>query len=462
MRDERTIKLLTARKEPRMAQDIYSAFEEHEFFGEFFHQEETYSSRFAAKIQYSPEKGLRLEYNIADSEVPSECDSLMGILSNGKKCTLIGSFNFNHGGRRFGAVNTKHGTLGFSHLVIGDFVQPDKEFDHSRFTFHHMQEFFYPQGHLNGVPYKEGTLEKIDGKGWSIELENRALANDVTNTLTNLIITDNEEALSKFSLAFNKVKKDFPKETFLLRKSLEFLFKYTSDTSKTIKDISLDINKISSLFSIFMDRPTFPDEVKIYSNAEAKRPITLLSSIHLESRTVDLAKSTPSHFFMPINRNKIDLSSAVSTWLELHDSYRVLSTTFQYETNYRTLHSAYSDVVLFATNIEAVAKDLGMPTSDKYEGPINKYGSDELKAAIKNIFLSHNNDTLGKNISNLRNELAHVGRPKNLIIILDINDYVNVSRILKLVVVSHLLEQLGVTQEVIHEYQNKLIPEVRS
>tara|TARA_R110002033_G_scaffold163161_1_gene200096 strand:+ start:121 stop:432 length:312 start_codon:yes stop_codon:yes gene_type:complete len=103
-----------------------------------------------------------------------------------------------------------------------------------------------------------------------------------------------------------------------------------------------------------------------------------------------------------------------------------------------------------------------MQTSDKYEGPINKYGSVELKAAIKNIFLSHNSDSLGKNISDLRNELAHVGRPKKLIKILDINDYVNVSRILKLVVVSHLLEQLGVTQDVIHEYQNKLIPDVRS
>ncbi|MGF1756684.1 hypothetical protein L4D76_01795 [Photobacterium sagamiensis] len=445
-----------------MSQDIYSAFEEHEFFGEFFHQEETYSSRFSAKIQYSPEKGLRLEYNIADTDVPSECNSLMGILSNGKKCTLIGPFNFNGGGQRFGAVVTKHGTHGFSHLVMGDFVKPDKEFDHSRFTFHHMQEFFYPQGHLNSVSYKDGTLEKIEGSGWSIELENRALANDVTNTLTNLIMTNDEEALNALSLAFDKVKVDFPNESFLLRKSLEFLFKYSSDTSKTINEICLDINKISSLFSIFMDRPTFPDEVKVYPSAEAKNPITLLSSIHLESRTVDLAKSNPSHFFMPINRKKIDLSKAISTWLELYESYRVLSTTFQYETNYRTLHSAYSDVVLFATNIEAVAKDLDMPTSDKYEGPINKYGSEKLKTAIKNIFLAHNSEGIGKNISDLRNELAHVGRPKKLIKILDINDYVNVSRILKLVVVSHLLEKLGVTQEVTHEYQNKLIPEVRS
>ena len=445
-----------------MAQDVFSAFDEHELFGEFFHQEETYSSRFAAKIRYSPEKGLKLEYNIADSDVPSECDSLIGILSNGKKCTLIGPFNFGRGGQRFGAVHTKYGTHGFSHLVIGDFVQPDKEFDHSRFTFHHMQEFFYPQGYIDSVPFKEGTLEKIEGAGWSIELENRALASDVTNTLTNLIITDTKEALNEFSLAFDKVKVDFPKESFFFRTSLEFLFKYSSDTSKTINDIRTDINKISSLFSIFMDKPTFPDEVKVYSSSEEKSPIILLSSIHLESRTVELAKSEPSHFFMPINRGQIDLSNVISTWFELHDSYRVLATTFQYETNYRTLHSAYSDVVLFSTNIEAVAKDLGMPKSDKYEGPINKYGSEELKTAIKNIFIGHNSESLGKNISDLRNELAHVGRPKKLIEILDINDYVSVSRILKLVVVSHLLDQLGVTEEVIHEYQNKLIPEVRS
>ena len=211
-----------------------------------------------------------------------------------------------------------------------------------------------------------------------------------------------------------------------------------------------------------MDKPTFPDEVKLYPNKEPKNSVSLLSSLYLESRTVDLAKGSQSYFFMPINREKIDLPKAISMWLELHEVYRVLSTTFQYETNYRTLHSAYSDIVLFATNIEAVAQDLNMPTSDKYEGPINKYGSEELKKSIMDIFLNHNNESLGKNISDLRNELAHVGRPKKLIKILNINDYVNVGRILKLVVVSHLLEKLGISQEVIHEYQNKLIPEVSS
>lgn len=445
-----------------MTKDIYSAFEEHEFFGEFFHSEESYEARFAGKVYYSTDKGLSLQYNIADSNVPSKCESLIGILDNGKKCTLIGPFDFNRGGHRWGSVSTKHGKHGFSYLIIGDFVEADTNFHHCRFTFHHMQEFFYPQGHISSLPYKEGTLEKIKGNGWILELENRATFEDVTHDLINLMMTYERDSLEKFSDAFEEIKKCYPNESFMFRNTLEFLFKYEPEVPNTAAEISIDINKISSLFSIFMDRPTFPDEVKLYPNEEPKNAVSLLSSLYLESRTVDLAKGNQSYFFMPINREKVDLSEAISTWRELHETYRVLSTTFQYETNYRTLHSAYSDIVLFATNIEAVAEDLGMSRLDKYEGPINKYGSEELKKAIIGIFSKYNSECLGKNISDLRGELAHVGRPKRLIKILDINDYVNIGRILKLVVVSHLLEKLGINQEVIHEYQNKLIPDVGS
>lgn len=440
-----------------MTKDIYSAFEEHEFFGEFFHSEESYEARFAGKILYSTARGLTLNYNIADSGVLNECESLIGILDNGKKCTLIGPFNFNRGGHRWGSISTKHGRHDFSHLIIGSFIKFHTEFHHCRFTFHHMQEFFYPQGHISKVPYTEGVIEKIEGSGWSLELENRATFNDVTHDLINLMMTNERATLDKFSDAFEKIKESYPNESFLFRNTLEFLFKYEMDTPKTAFEISIDINKISSLFSIFMDRPTFPDEVRLYPKKEPKNSVSLLSSLYLESRTVDLAKENQSYFFMPINSEKVNLSKAISTWLPLYEAYRVLSTTFQYETNYRTLHSAYSDVVLFATNIEAIAQDLGMPTSEKYEGPINKYGSLELQQTLKDIFLIHNNEVLGKNISDLRNEIAHVGRPKKLINTLDLNDYVKIGRILKLVVVSHLLQKLGISQVVIHEYQNKLI-----
>ncbi|MEZ7492320.1 hypothetical protein QO198_12230 [Pseudoalteromonas distincta] len=445
-----------------MSKEVYSAFKEHEFFGEFFHTETSYEARFAGKVYYSTEEGLTLEYNIADSDVPNECEELIGVLNNGKKCTLIGPFNFNYSGQRFGAVHTKFGKHGFTHLLIGDFVKFDTKFHHCRFTFHHMQEFFYPQGHIGKAPYIKGALEKISGEDWSLELENRATFKDVTHDLINLMRTEQSEAIEQLSLAFEGIKNKHPDESFLYRNTLEFLFKYEANTPKTSSELSKNINRISSLFSIFMDRPTFPDEVKLFPNIEAKNPVCLLSSIHLESRTVDLAKSSPSHFFMPINRNKVDLSKAISTWLDLYENYRVLSTTFQYETNYRTLHSAYSDVILFATNIESVANDLGMNTSNKYEGPIDKYGSEELKKALNSIFSKHNNKSLGTNISDLRNELAHVGRPKKLIQILDINDYVSVGRILKLIVVSHLLEKLGISFKNIHDYQNKLLPSIGS
>lgn len=43
---------------------------------------------------------------------------------------------------------------------------------------------------------------------------------------------------------------------------------------------------------------------------------------------------------------------------------------------------------------------------------INKYGQNSVKPKLIEIFKTVNNDTIGENISRLRNEIAHVGRPK--------------------------------------------------
>jgi len=319
-----------------------------------------------------------------------------------------------------------------------------------------MQEFFYPQGRINSVAYEDKVLDTISGDDWKIDVESQASGTNVTNNLVNVIMTDTEEAQSELSLAFEKIKEKYPNELFFLRNSFKYVFNYQPKTTKLVEDINSEINKISSLFSIFMHNPTFPDEIKIYFG-EDRNSASLLSSMHIESTTVDLVKKKRSHFFMPINKTHVDLSTALKKWFDIYDEFRVLSTTFQYETNFKTLHSSYSDVVLYSTNIEAIANDLGIPRPEKYEGPISKYSSEKLTMELKGIFLPLNSDSLGVNISNIRNELTHIGRPKNLMNKLGLNDYIAIGHLLRLVIVSHLLIQIGVSIEIVHQYQDRLI-----
>ena len=101
-----------------MSNKKYSAFEKYEFIGEFFVEENTYSTRFAGKIEYDLESGLILNFNIADYNFPRTADVLLGILDNGQKCTLIGPFDFNRTSMRIGKITTRHGRRCFKFLVL--------------------------------------------------------------------------------------------------------------------------------------------------------------------------------------------------------------------------------------------------------------------------------------------------------------------------------------------------------
>ncbi|MBE8571289.1 hypothetical protein, partial [Vibrio sp. OPT46] len=315
--------------------------------------------------------------------------------------------------------------------------------------------FFYPQGWLDNVKYEEGVIETIEGKDWHIEIENRATFSDVTDSLENLLLTNDDAVAKQIVESVSSILSNYENEHLLIRQSLEFLFKFQPSAPNEISEIYDSLYRISSLFSIFMNIPTFPDEIKLY--IDGNDSVHVLVSQSLELRTVNLAKSAPNNYFMPINRSVVDLSSALSKWLELFDSYQVLSTTFQYETNFRTLHAAYSDIILYLTNVESIAIDLGKHKESKYVSAIDEYACTELSSAFNTMFASVNTNDLGKNLSDLRGELAHEGRPKKLMKCLSIGDYVKVGSYLKLIVVSHLLDKLGLSRTIIHEYQRKLM-----
>lgn len=150
------------------------------------------------------------------------------------------------------------------------------------------------------------------------------------------------------------------------------------------------------------------------------------------------------------------MSTVLSNWFKVYDDFRVLSVAHQYETGYRTLHYAHSDIILYSTQLEAINLDLGGPSATKYVGPIETYASPELAFQLRKVFEKVNECDLGKAISTIRNELAHVGRPKVMMNKLSIDDYVDIGHMLRLVVISHLLEKLGIDRERIHQYQRRL------
>ncbi|MCS6241372.1 ApeA N-terminal domain 1-containing protein [Shewanella baltica] len=433
----------------------YSSFEQYEFIGEFFISECSCKTKFPGRVKYDLESGLTLSFNIAEKNFPMKTDILIGILDNGKKCTLVGPFDFSQSGVRMGNVYTRFGSHEFNFLIIGEFTIFNEQYKSAHFNFSNMQEFFYPQGWINNVEFDEGVIDKIECADWILEVRNKATVIDITHNFNNLIIASDKSVANKIITSVNEILAESENNSLLLRKTLEFYFLYESTNEINIHSMYESLYRISSLFSIFMNIPVFPDEVTLIKSD--KSSVKILAGQKTEARTIELARSRPSHHLMPINRKSVNLNESLIKWFELYDNYKVLSTTFQYETNFRTLHTAYSDIILYLANIEAIAIDIGTHKKYKYISPINKYASRELTKSLETIFKRVNTNDLGTNLSDIRGELAHEGRPKKLMYELDIVDYIDIASLLKLIVVSHLLSKLGFNIRDIHAYQVKLI-----
>ncbi|MFH0229208.1 HEPN domain-containing protein [Vibrio diabolicus] len=438
-----------------MAQEVFNCFESYEFFGEFFETESSSAARFAAKIKYSPQDGLQLEYSLANSSIPNNCERLFGILSNGKKCTLVGDFDFDSGTHFMGQVHVRSGVHGFYYLIIGDFVCEEQLFECTHFTFNGMQEFIHPQGWLTQLKYQDSPIVKVSGGDWDIEVINVATYSMVGKRLKNLIGSRDKEAKEKFDIAFDEILESHPKAFFNLRKSLKYYVRYSTKEFKGASDIIGSITRIASLFSILMSRPVFPEEIELTINGKDEA-VKILNSMVLEARTVELAQAEISHNFMPLNWKQLDMSMVLSNWFKVYDDFHVLSVAHQYDTGFVTLHHAHSDILLYSTQLEAINIDLGGQSAMKYINPIETYASPELVSQLRKLFEKVGEDNLGKAISTVRNELAHVGRPKVMMKKLSINDYADIGYILRLVVISHLLSRLGVEREQIYQYQHRL------
>lgn len=440
-----------------MAQESYSCFEEYQFFGEFFADINSNSGRFPAKVKYSPSSGLQLEYSLSDSDAPDKCERLFGILNNGKLCTLVGPFDFNSGTHYSGKVLVRSGLHGFYFLMIGEFVEEHEVIESCHFTFNGMQEFFHPQGFISQLKYQKEPILCTQGNGWEIQVENQATYSMLGDNIVNLINSREDEAQEKLEASFKTIKKEHPKAYFNLRKTLKFFFRFQSQPKDKAGKSIENITKISALFAVLMSRPTFPDEITLFLEEENRKHVHVLNSMCLESRTVQLAQKKIIHLHMPLNWKDLDMVTVLNSWFELYDDFRVLSASHQYETGFRTLHYAYSDIILYSTQIEAINIDLGGKSREKYVKPIQTYACPNLMAQLNNVFAKVNDHELGKNIADLRNELAHVGRPKVLMEKLTINDYVTIGHLLQLIVVSHLLAKLDISQEKRYQYQYCLI-----
>ncbi|WP_147198408.1 HEPN domain-containing protein [Pantoea sp. CCBC3-3-1] len=441
-----------------MSTDRINLLGDYEFFGEFFPDKNTKEGRFPGVIKYTPYTGLKLEYSLSNEKSPQECERLFGILSNGKLCTLIGPFNLSSGTNYVGEFFIRTGTHSFPYAIFGDFTEELDLIEYCDFNFNGMQEFMHPQNFLHQYEFKEEITGKAESHGWEVQIRNKATFLRADKNLSNLIHSKDDDALNEFKYHFDSIREKYPQASFLLRKTLEFFFRLSKESDVTTNDIILGVIKVTSLFSILIAKPIFPEEIILKFLDEKIKSCSVLFGLGLEQRTFELAQENVSHFYTPLNLREINFETTLGKWFEIADAYKVLSISYRYETGMRTLNEAYGDIILYATLIEDINKSLGGVPKEKYEKPFNEYASSRMRSFFCGIFSKYNSDSIGDNIATLRNELAHIGRPKVLMNKLTTQEYIRIGDILRLIVTAHLFRQLEISLELIHTYMDKEIP----
>lgn len=431
-------------------------FSKTQWTGEFF-LPELYENRFMGEIHYSPEEGVSLSYTITGQDVPAETTVLHGILSTGDKCTLIGKFSPSHSGRtlRKGLI-TRQGKNHFIFLAIGEFLSHDEQFAHINFSLTNLQEFFYPSGSKNLIKYSEIPIYSVSTPFGEMHVENTATFDFLESDIKSQIYHRTPAALDELSQTFRDIQIKYPQSFFMLKKDIEYRFFLKLVPTLTIYDAYAHIVSFSNLFALLTYRPVYPENIQIQMLGNDGRSITIqiYPSMLLDSRTIKLSLQNRFHWHMPITQSTVPFDSIVAAWLLSPNNYSPIVSSIQNETGFRNAHTVHGELVLYATQLESISHIA--QKNKKYEYPLAEYGCPKLCDRITKIFRKSSLEEAAKAFGDLRNEIAHVGKPKRWLTTLSLHELVRLSQYIQLTVIGHIFISMGISKQTIINYQEKM------
>lgn len=436
-------------------------FEERQWVGEFFVPGQ-YEKRFPGKIDYSIEDGVKLSYAITDKELPSESELVYGVLDTGDKCTLIGNFKPHRTGISVrNGLATRPGKVKFYFLAIGDFLEPDEIFVDIYFSLTTLQEFFCPQGFKNHEKFSDQPVFSLQTDYGLINIGNTGSFEFLDDDITAQIYSRDDDALERLSECYKSVRKEYPDSFFMLKKDIPYRIHIVLDAGLTMRGLYGRIKEIADLFSLLIYDPVYPDSVTLVKHTDTsdRIRIELYPSLVRDKRTIKFATRERFHFLMPITKAKIDLGAVVKSWLGLYKKFSTIISSIQNETGFRDEHSLHGEIVLYAAQFESISHSSKVDGKQKYEYPLTTWGCKKITDGLGKLFSTQDIAATGQQIGDLRNEIAHVGRPKELLSKLEMHDLALVSQYMQLTIIGFILDSIGVSESIVRDYQECFCPE---
>lgn len=430
-----------------------SIFKSHEWWGQFFPPDD-FESRFGGKIVYSAASGVRLTYVIPGFEQTKSSESLDGILSEGWPCSLLGPISDSDAGfAQRGGLSSRLGKAPFYFLVRGGHWRPSDKVRVLKFSVTGLQDFFFPKGHKEQVKYERGALQSVDLPFGKLEVYQRASFGVLPRDITSQIFSINESALQELASAIDAIYAKHTRAGFMWKKDISFELRISFNEPSILHDAYRFVKETAELLAVLLYRPCHVEWLKLVDERGPNpTDLDVLPALRLNKSTVDICTSEVSHFRLPITAKNVNLAALLGKWFLLPERYGTVVAALQHEVGFRTDHTLAGDIMLHAAQLEAIASNAGRHR-EKYTYPLSTHSGSDLIDAMKDILGVASVEAIGTAISALRNEIAHIERPKVLMKKLASTGVLRVARCLELVVIGSVLDSIGVPTEIRSEYQ---------
>lgn len=435
---------------------------EQEWTGTFFPPDRQDLS-FAGRLKYSPTEGLQLEFaramNIADREL--KWRYLHGHTSKGVPLTLVGEFSAERNGFSFNHGMSYWTSAGyhFHYAIFGHHFEDTDTFDTFEFDISGVQEFFAPDDMKIRIPHSRKEIVTAYSDVGKVCVIHSSKFHLVGDDLRALFHSEDSEPLDELQSAYVDIRARYPAFLPFLKKQMDYLFRFIPKNELTVPDAHDIIASVADLFAMLSFEPAKLRSFSATARDEEGKPysMTVFPWVINDKATIERSLSKRSYHSLPLNNADVNLGLLLSNWLSQADRYSTISSLLQNKVSVISEHEIHGNIVLAAAQLEGIALQEGVTAKkDKYEYGLRGHASEKLRKRLSAMLDCAEAD-IGETVSDLRNEIAHVGRPKKLLAKISRRKQFLVSSALQTVVIGYALEQIGVSTQARDKYQDLLI-----
>jgi len=416
---------------------------------------------FVGQLKHSPTTGLTLQFaTTLDDRYRADYTHLHGHTSTGIAVTLVGNFSTKRSGynmRSGSAYQTSSGHP-FHYVIFGRHFDNETIFHEFHFDIAGADEFFARTGSIALVPFGKKPLFSASAGPYEFTGRFVGSFHAMPPNLSDYIVSDNDDAMNQLQAAYNAILQQHEGFWPMIKKTARFSFSMSADKGVDVITAHKSCHAVADLFSILFFDPARLSRLIAVAKDEEGMPHEFEVFPWRLSEAGSLARAAEkrSHLFLPLNNHDVDLGKLLSNWMDASEKFSTTISMIQGSTALISESEILSKIVLNVAQLEGMAHEAKKHKLHKYQHGIDAHSSPPLSQFLKGL-LGREVSELGEAISDLRNDIAHMGRPRTYLDKMSFRQKYNVCLALEAIVMGYILDQIGASKESITKYQKTLI-----